>query len=833
MTTRHVVRHPGRPGAFVRLVTAGVATVLLASFATLSATASAGASAPPPGGWAHHHRAHFIHPSDFTGNPSFFPLHVPVAAAAAKTPALKVGASGTVSGARSLPSTTPAVIPPGTTFTVDTTADTQLSPVDSTTCQDAGGSCSLRAAAEAANNIGVSASPTAVTIDVPAGTYTLTAAQGGELYLGNPDGVTINGAGSGSTTFASDGSDRVIGVGVLAGAGTPVALNGVTITGGDTTGLQPVVVRPAGAASPQDGYGDPSCGGGIYVNDAGDILELNNVVVSNNTAELAGGGVCANGTLYAQNTSITSNQVVGAPGDSYVEAGGGLVTGYNNFSAAVLNGVDVSNNTVDTGQQSGTQCCYDWFGAGGGVAALYGSAMSITNSAISGNTVTSSADAQCVNDINNNFCGFEGGGGLYTQEANVAVNGTTIANNTVNQAAPSADFCDFGALGGGVLNNGGASMANDTVTGNVVTTGPAGNTTMNSAIGGGIATYSPLTVTGSLISGNQAIGANDAQSSCSISGGGGIFAASPGFVLSGSSVTNNTTVDGTGAGVVSWYPDSYSQTSPVPNPSPFPSLSGTQLIGDQVTGNAATSSWSYANNPDPYDFGSAGGVFVEVGQAQITGTTIANNTADGWNGGLWATDWTVAQVTNSTIANNSAQIGGGVMLTYASEISTSNVTIADNAATATGPPSVGCECSEFLPGGGGVYTADGSGIVLGYSTISGNTGQQGAGIFVPGDTGGGTAVGTIVAGNTAGGTEADCSNAPSASPFPLTSGGWNLAGDASCGFAQTTDQVSVNPDLGPLGNNGGPGPTMLPRRAHRPSTPAAGPRPARPPTSAG
>jgi hypothetical protein len=46
-----------------------------------------------------------------------------------------------------------------------------------------------------------------------------------------------------------------------------------------------------------------------------------------------------------------------------------------------------------------------------------------------------------------------------------------------------------------------------------------------------------------------------------------------------------------------------------------------------------------------------------------------------------------------------------------------------------------------------------------------------------------------------------------------TSKGYNLTDDvtgAACGFTQPTDKVNVNPDLGPLTNNGGPTPTLLP-----------------------
>jgi hypothetical protein len=103
------------------------------------------------------------------------------------------------------------------------------------------------------------------------------------------------------------------------------------------------------------------------------------------------------------------------------------------------------------------------------------------------------------------------------------------------------------------------------------------------------------------------------------------------------------------------------------------------------------------------------------------------------------------------------------------------------------------------------------------STITGNTtagpGSKGGGIFETATIGA-----TIVAGNTASGTTNNCSGSDSIS---FTSVGYNLTDDATgaaCGFTQATDMVNVNPDLGPLGNNGGTTQTRLPA----PNSPAVG-----------
>ncbi len=800
MSVSHRARAVDKALAVKRVIFASVATLLLMAFAMVAVPMQAGATAPPPGGWVHHHRPHFIHPSEFTQNSAFFPLKSPpVASTASKSLALNAK-TGNVTGARALPAAVPAVIPAGASLVVDTTTDAQLKSPGAV-CIDTNNKCSLRAAVEAADYLGEKTPPEAATITLPAGTYILTGAEGGEIYIENSAGVTINGAGASSTSIASDGSDRVIGVGEESSVGTPFALNGVTVTGGSASD-EKILESPQSATQPRvNENNDEGCGGGIMQEDSNDVLQLSNDNISGNSATNAGGGICADGTLYAQNTTITNNTVADpdfANGEDII--GGGLVTGWDDIAAALLTNVTITNNTVRNSASSANDENGD-FGAGGGAGFLYGSVATVTNSTISGNTVESAGSTCGTTDNEDDFCGFEGGGGIFTEYANTSITGTTIADNTVKQSVPCADDCDFGALGGGVLNNGGASMSNDTVTGNVATTGANGNDSMNAAEGGGIATYSPLTVASSTISGNQVVGATDPEDDCSITGGAGIYAAAPGFALTGSTVSDNSAVNGAGAGLVSWDPDSYSDAAPVEN-----DLNGNQLVNDQIVNNKSTS----AVTDEPYDFGSGAGVYVEDDSIQITGTSIEGNTAQGYGGGLWVDD-SLVSLQASTIANNTASIGGGVLETYDAVLSATNSTIADNTATATTECS---NCEGSPPGGGGIYGIDGSLLALTYDTISGNIAPAGAGIYFPSGENAGTIVGTIVAGNSAkaGGADADCSIAPSKGAILLTSGGWNLSGDASCGLAQPTDLVSVNPELGALANNGGPTETMLPTR---------------------
>ena len=115
-------------------------------------------------------------------------------------------------------------------------------------------------------------------------------------------------------------------------------------------------------------------------------------------------------------------------------------------------------------------------------------------------------------------------------------------------------------------------------------------------------------------------------------------------------------------------------------------------------------------------------------------------------------------------------------------------------------------------------------MTLTASTITGNTaGGSGGGIDNAGTANLGA---TIVAESTSGG---DCSG-------PITDEGYNMADDASCGFSATgrrNSSPTLDADLGPLQNNGGPTDTM----ALLAGSPAidqvtSGSACARPPTSA-
>ena len=156
--------------------------------------------------------------------------------------------------------------------------------------------------------------------------------------------------------------------------------------------------------------------------------------------------------------------------------------------------------------------------------------------------------------------------------------------------------------------------------------------------------------------------------------------------------------------------------------------------------------------------GEAGGIF-NIGTATLTASTVSDNTASvaGAPGGIFSNQTLV--VRNSTISGNSGGSAGGVA---------------------------------------GILTAGGE-MTLENSTIAGNSGRfSSRGSNIENHAFTATARSTIVAD----------SEGPNCTGKPITSLGFNLESDITCGFDRATDQRTAYPGLGPLRDNGGPTPTM-------------------------
>jgi chitodextrinase len=250
-----------------------------------------------------------------------------------------------------------------------------------------------------------------------------------------------------------------------------------------------------------------------------------------------------------------------------------------------------------------------------------------------------------------------------------------------------------------------------------------------------------------------------------------------------------------------------------------------------LTLNSVTISNGLANNGQQ----GGGGIFSH-GTLTITGSTFSGNSAPssgGTSGGGINNSGTL-NLSTSTFTGNSAQEGGGVFNQKTATIA--NDTFAGNTAT--------------VYGGGALLNAAGTMTVTG-STFTGNTGPGGGAIdndttlnisdsTFNGNTGGTNGGGAII--NFGPTTVTQTTIAGNSSPYganilnytgftltismsivangqgggsncgggqPVTDAGYNIDTGASCGFSAASHSMSnTNPQLGPLGNNGGPTQTM-------------------------
>jgi hypothetical protein len=215
------------------------------------------------------------------------------------------------------------------------------------------------------------------------------------------------------------------------------------------------------------------------------------------------------------------------------------------------------------------------------------------------------------------------------------------------------------------------------------------------------------------------------------------------------------------------------------------------------------------------DVGSGCGI-ANYGMLTVTHSTVRDNVGVCLGGGI-ANDGTLA-VISSTLSGNSASSGGGIF--NSGTLTVTSSTLSDNSAT-------GADGN-----GGGIVNNDGRATITD-STLNGSSaGSTGGGIFNPGE-GTLSVTGCTIAGNSAangGGlyspiglfTRDTIIAGDSGGSGPdvlgdLGSQGHNLIGDTSGGIGFVpSDLLNVDPQLGPLQDNGGPTQT----RALLPGSPA-------------
>ena len=294
--------------------------------------------------------------------------------------------------------------------------------------------------------------------------------------------VNIVGPGPGDLVITGGAFGAVVKI-----TGTGVAISGLTLTGGASSGL----------------------GGGLYVPSSGEA-ELTNIAITNNTAH-DGGGVASGGNLLLTDCIVSNNT---ANGGTY--GGGGI---YNSGTLTLAN-TTISNNDTNN--------------AGGGIYQHSAGTSTLTGITVTNNSSTRGGGLYVDRDVtladsvvSNNTAGARGGGVFAT--GNVNITGSTVSGN-------SSSF-----MGGGIDAAGDVTITESTVSGNTggVSSGSGGGIYSGGTValtdstlslnvvaefGGGI-NASTVTLTRSTVSGNS-----------SGTAGGGIY--------SNSATLDNSTLSG-------------------------------------------------------------------------------------------------------------------------------------------------------------------------------------------------------------------------------------------------------------------------------------------------
>ena len=485
-----------------------------------------------------------------------------------------------------------------------------------------------------------------------------------------------------------------------------------------------------------------------------------------------GGGILNDGTLNLSNSTVTGNSAFSG-GGVYLDGVSATLTGDTITTNTGGSGGGVTmqdgTNVISGGSVDGNHSVGVIKGAGGGIDIEDlnpGDSASLSNVDVSSNT--SSID----------------GGGLYVG------NQSATSNNQVTLTNVTADNNTADDSGGGLyVSNGGAGGGTVTMTGGLV----SGNSAASN--GGGI--YDQNNGHGGSV---HFTGASVNSNTSSINAG-GIYVQDDGSgdttTFSGGSIDNNSTnttaTTGQGGGV-------YLLNNGIPSSASF--------SGGSISGNRA------------YE---GGGVYLAPGSfptrtgdsATFTNEAVSGNTVTEAGGGFFDDAGTVQPLTiaSSTISGNHAGVlassNGGGIEAFAPPTSCSAITLTNDTIT-----------TNTAVGGGGYY---GAGCVttptvataFKFDTISGNTATSSAGAgniqTASGDLSKLTLADSIVAnGSASGGAATNCLLAGSGS---LTSGGYNLIDNTNCGSPAATDIIGKNPQLGALGNNGGPTQTEEPAAA--------------------
>jgi len=236
-------------------------------------------------------------------------------------------------------------------------------------------------------------------------------------------------------------------------------------------------------------------------------------------------------------------------------------------------------------------------------------------------------------------------------------------------------------------------------------------------------------------------------------------------------------------------------------------------IGHFSPGSLTITASNISNDHATYYYDSYGGALeTDDGPTSIVSSTLENDTA-GYGGALYLDSDEPVTLSNDTLSGNAATYyyGGAIYDENSDQVTMTGDTFTDNSADYGGglffDGDTEVLTNDTFDSNSGYYGAaiyfDTTDASLSNDTIANNQGVEGGGIYDPGDAT--SIVNTIVADNQGG----NCYDGPAGTSADA---GYNLDSDSTCfavGASGLTpeasgDQVSVNPDLGPLSSNGGP-----------------------------
>ncbi len=517
---------------------------------------------------------------------------------------------------------------------------------------------SLRDAVAAAN---ASSATGTVTINLKAGTYTLSLPQGGQEDGTNGNLVVsskihtlvINGTGtSGSGATMIDATlltDRIFQL----LPGVTVVLNNLILTGG--------VAKDDGVS----GVG-PARGGAILDNGQG--LTLNNVWVIGNKAQgpapgihAQGGGIyLGGGNLSIYRSLIATNSAAGGSSSSndkgYIGGngqGGGLYAAAGSIILGSASNPDKieSNRALGGSGSSGPTGGNGGNAQGGGIYVGGGTmalSLNMTHASISTNYAQAGTGGSGKSGVSGTG-GIAQGAGLYVSGGTVSTvvtsSGDSFQSNRASggRGGPTGSSTNHGgsAQGAGIYFSGGVlNLSHDSFSNNVAL---AGNGSQGGDAQGGaiFASGGTLSLKSNILTSNVALGGavTDGGGAGGVGQGGGLYASGGSISLSGNLIASNSVIGGSGGDVTN---------------SPFGGSGGSAAgggiyasgdlinissVGDLLLSNSVTGGrGGNGNSAGVGGSGQGGGALFNAGSLLVKFDTIASNSANGGLGGQGGPD---------------------------------------------------------------------------------------------------------------------------------------------------------------------------------------------------